>query len=191
MSLLMTLKLMLPFLKWKTVLQSFTTVKGYFLVPIVVATASIDIVRSIKLLLVFMVVDFATGIGASYKEWRVKKEGYLISSEKLKMSGVKFALYASTILLAYYLEKIFFIKPFEFGFSKGSFNISIVVVAFWCVVEFYSIVFENFKRMGFDVVKKVTTIFKKYKSAKKEIAFDDKAELSNDNLEENEDYETK
>ena len=164
------------FLKSKIVLESFTTTKRYVTVPITVGVISIKMRYALYFLLALMVLDFITGIGASYSEHKKKKKenpeldlDILISSEKLKKSGVKFLLYATTIIAAYFLEQIFLLKAFEFGFSDGKFTISIIVIGFWSAVEIYSIVFENFKRMGFDVIERVKIIIRNYKASKDDL----------------------
>ncbi|GLB47749.1 phage holin family protein [Neptunitalea lumnitzerae] len=132
--------------------------------------------KTIHLLLVLIVLDFITGICASFIEKKRAqrlnpelKNEILLSSEKLRMTGVKFFLYGATILLAYYIEKIFLIKSFTFSFSSATFSLSIIVTGFWIVVEFYSVVFENFKRMGFDVIEKTLNIVQKFKTTKKQL----------------------
>lgn len=169
--------LMKPLIKSKIVIESFASTKGYFMLPIALSVTAVRLEWALLLLFGLMTVDFGTGVGASHFERKkLKKEnpdvkhGNLISSEELKKSGVKFTLYAMTILLAYFLEQIFFVKSFQFGFSEAKFSISIVVIGFWCIVEFYSIVFENFKRMGVDVVEKFKNIVSKYKTTKKDIS---------------------
>jgi phage-related holin len=167
--------------KTKIVANALLSKKGLVLVPVAAVAITVQFQLALLLLFGLMVLDFITGILASYFEREKDKKlatpealililsKYLISSEKLKLSGVKFTLYTSTILLAYFIQNIFFIKSFSFGFSDAHFTISIVVVSFWCVVEFYSIVFENFKRMGFDVLAIFFKIFNKYKSTKDKI----------------------
>lgn len=167
-----------PLLKIPVVLKAmFLTKKGFVLIPMAVTLPIvINLTASLKVLFALMLLDFVTGIAASKIEKQkaeeenpeLKKER-LISSDKLKKSGVKFFLYASTILLAYHIEKIFFIKSFSLSFSTAHITITVVVVAFWMVVELYSTVFENFKRMGFDVVERAMSIIKNYKSTKNKI----------------------
>ena len=164
--------------KTKIVAQALLSKKGLVLVPVGVVAITVQFELALKLLFSLMILDFVTGILASYFEREKAKKvatpealalilaKHLISSEKLKLSGVKFTLYTSTILLSYFIQNIFFIKTFSFGFSEANFTISIVVVSFWCVVEFYSIIFENFKRMGVDVLAIVFKMFNKYKSTK-------------------------
>ncbi|MDN3665609.1 phage holin family protein [Algibacter miyuki] len=162
--------------KSKIVFFSLYTNKGFFLIPIGAVALVVNLKSAIHLLIALMIFDFITGIGAS---WSNKKKAekadptlekkQLISSEKLKLSGVKMLLYGSTIWLAYKIEELFLIKTFTLDFSEKELTLTIGVIAFWCMVELFSIIFENFKAMGFDVLKIVSKIFNTYKTAKKEI----------------------
>jgi phage-related holin len=125
-----------------------------------------SIQKALLLLLLFFVLDFITGIIAS---WKVKKEEEklnpelkdkaLISSEKLKLSAVKAFTYASAILGVWGIEKVFFIKTFKFdNVSTEDLTITLIFTGFCCAIEFYSIVFENFKKMGFDIAKRFVKV---------------------------------
>ena len=133
--------------------------------------------KALGLFLLFLALDFVTGILASYfekKEAEKKdpslKEKDLISSEKLKMSLVKFSTYIIGILGCWLLESVFFLKKISLNsISDKELTLTLICIGFCCIIEFYSIVFENFKRMGFDVRKKVMTIVKNVKKTKEEI----------------------
>lgn len=172
----LTTALFLGIKKSKIVFLSLYSKKGFFLLPIGAVAVAVDLTSAIHLLIALMVFDFVTGIGASWcnkknyeKENPTMEKKQLISSEKLKLSGVKIMLYASTILLSYKIEEIFLIKTFTLEFSKKELTLTIGVIAFWCMVELFSIIFENFRDMGIDVFKIVGKIFKTYKSARNEI----------------------
>lgn len=125
------------------------------------------------LLFGLFLLDFATGIYASWIEKKQKEKEdpelakeNLISSKKLRLSGVKAFIYCSGTLAVYGVEKVFFIKTFKFeSVSEQGFTITMLIVAFFCAIEFYSIFFENFKRAGFDIVAMV----KKIKGTKTEL----------------------
>jgi phage-related holin len=129
---------------------------------IVVASVLTSIQKALLLLLLFFILDFITGILAS---WKIKKEEEkldptlkgtaLISSDKLKLSAVKAFTYASAILGVWGIEKVFFIKTFKFdNVSTEDLTVTLIFTGFCCAIEFYSIVFENFKKMGFDISKR-------------------------------------
>ncbi len=158
-------------------LYAFSTKKSLVLVPSTVYLSYFLTVsneeKAIYLLLGLMILDFITGIGAS-KEIRRKliKDNLpvperLIESKKLRLSGVKFALYSSTILTAWAIHHIFIIKNFSIGISEKPAGIVLILTGFWCLVELYSILFENFKIMGIDVLSifdKIKEIYIKIKS---------------------------
>jgi len=134
-----------------------------------------SIQKALILLLLFFILDFITGILAS---WKIKREQEkldpslkakaLISSEKLKLSAVKAFTYASAILGVWGIEKVFFIKTFKFdNVSTEDLTVTLIFTGFCCAIEFYSIVFENFKKMGFDIAKR----FLKVVNSTKKIIF--------------------
>lgn len=128
----------------------------------------------------FFLLDFITGVLASWVEFKktlplVPGSGkrYVIQSSKLRLSAVKFICYASGILVAWGIETVFVIKEIPTGhISTKNLTLTTVVIAFFCAIEVYSIFFENIKRMGFDIIQKVKTISKTgwglYKSVKDE-----------------------
>lgn len=130
---------------------------------VLVVSAMTDTEKAVYLLMTFYVLDFITGILASWKEKQEAekldpslKEKDLISSEKLKLSGIKAFTYASAILAVWGIEKVFIIKSFKFNnISDQHMTITLVFIGFCCSIEFYSVFFENFKRAGFDLRKKI------------------------------------
>lgn len=142
---------------------------------IIIASTLTNTQKAVYLLMIFFVLDFITGILAS---WREKQEEEkkdptlahksLISSEKLKLSGVKAFTYASAILAVWGIEKVFIIKSFKFNhISDQNMTITLIFIGFCCSIEFYSVFFENFKRAGFDIKR---NIFKVVDVTKKIIA---------------------
>lgn len=127
--------------------------------------------KALLLLLLFFILDFITGILASWKEKKEEektkpelKNKDLISSEKLKLSAVKAFTYTTAILGVWGIEKVFFIRTFKFeNVSTEGLTVTLIFVGFCCSIEFYSIVFENFKRMGFDIAKSFINVVKNIK----------------------------
>ena len=138
---------------------------------VVAVSVLTSVQKALLLLLIFFVIDFIPGILASWKEKKEAektkpelKEVSLISSDKLKLSAVKAFTYASAILGVWGIEKVFFIKTFKFdNVSTEGLTITLIFIGFCCAIEFYSIVFENFKRMGFDIAKKFLFMVKSVK----------------------------
>lgn len=153
-------------LKAKIVTSSMFTKKGMILAPVIIPISMAKTTgMAIELLIFLMITDFFTGIVGNYFEIRKenKKAGLveIISSEKLKRSGVKFMLYSLTIITAFFLQRIFQLKTFTLLVSDMKLNLVIGVIGFWCIVESYSIFFENFKKMGIDIkstIKKITDL---------------------------------
>ena len=149
----------------------FTKTSGLILaIPTIAISTTIDPQKSILFLCLLFTIDFATGITGSYVEWiKTDRKTTLISSEKLRMSAVKLFTYFSGILVVYGVELVFFEKHFNFNsITDKDFTITSIAIAFFCAIEIYSIVFENFKKMGFDVlanIKKLVTVFKDTKKA--------------------------
>lgn len=125
----------------------------------VVSAVAVSSDKSIWILLILSAFDFATGIGASFVEKRAAekidpslKEKDLITSEKMKMSILKFVFFGSGILISKALEDTFLVKPVSFSFLENPLTISAITIGFCCSVEVWSIFMENFKRMGLDIV---------------------------------------
>lgn len=158
------------FLKSQTVIKVLFSKKGISMLPALVMMPIIltTTQQAIAFLVLLMVFDFITGIGASIsKKRKFEKENpeiekiRLISSEKLRKSGVKFLLYSMTILSSYFMQAIFQLKNFTLIISNIQINLCIGVIGFWCIVELYSIFFENFKDMGIDIkliIRKITNL---------------------------------
>lgn len=125
----------------------------------------------------FFILDFITGILASWIELKRNKPNpetsYVLQSSKLRLSAVKFICYSLGILCAWGIEMVFVIKKIPSGYiSTQNLTLTTVVIAFFCVIEFYSIFFENIKRMGFDIIHNVKKIssqgWRLYKNIKNE-----------------------
>ncbi len=172
------LTLLAPYAK-----KAFVVLKAFF-VPKKAVFLAIPTIITFKILpntvyagiflFVLMIFDFVTGILVSKKIKReaekinpLLKNELLVTSSGVKRSGIKFLLYSSTILMAWFLQNVLMLKPIKFPFSDLHFTITLVGVCVWILVEFYSIVFENFKKLGIDVLLVFSNIKKVYKEIKK------------------------
>lgn len=141
-------------------------------IPMIAVPFLTNLQLSFVLLFGLFLADFGTGILASYYVKREEektnpalKEENLISSEKAKYSVVKALAYTMSSLGVYFIEKIFFIKTFRIdSISEKDLTITLIWVGFCSAIEFYSIFFENFKKMGFDLRKKFNGLSRKLKS---------------------------
>lgn len=93
---------------------------------------------------------------------------YVIQSSKLRLSAVKFITYGLVTLVARGVEWVFVAQEFEPHTSLNKMTLTTMAIGFCCAVEVYSIIFENIKRMGFDIIEEVKKIYKKVMSIKKE-----------------------
>lgn len=128
------------------------------------------------LLLFSIILDFATGILAGWIEIRKSKtsaqgEKYFIESTKFRLTAVKIGCYSMGVLGAWGIETIFFIQKIPSGYiATKDLTLTTFVIGFFCMIELYSIFFENVKRMGFDIIQKTKTIsseaWKFYKTIK-------------------------
>lgn len=118
-------------------------------------------------LLIFIgtyIADFATGILASYVEIKngtkpMPKSGRVFSSEEARKTVVKGVGYALFILCAYGLEVVFFDKDVKLGqLSTKSFGLCELAIGFSTVIEMYSVLIENLKRAGWDIIGQVKGI---------------------------------
>jgi hypothetical protein len=172
------------FSKATIVIQTLFSKKGLAMLPFLITMPIIlnTTQKAIGFLIILMICDFATGVGASIsKERKYRKSNpnlpkrRIISSEKLRRSGVKFLLYSMTILTSFGLQIIFQLKTFSLSVSNLELTLTIGVIAFWCIVEFYSIFFENFKEMGIDIkliVKKITSLITFFKEKANDVCGD-------------------
>ena len=165
-----------------------TTPKGIaFAIP---TLGTISLLSTQRLAFGFLVIaytlDFITGVIASFIErlgeekkiqevesftWKQKVVYFFdnISSDQMKRSIVKGIVYSVFIMCSYGIQFIFKIKPFSFSFSELVWDLPLIAVAGAIVIELWSILLENFKRMGFDIIKIALGMFTKVKEVKNEI----------------------
>lgn len=120
--------------------------------------------QAIILLSVTLVLDLITGLLASWVESKKSmnpsaKNQYIIESAKLRITAVKFSCYAMGILSAWSIETVFLIREIPSGqIATENLTITTIVTGFFCMIELYSIFFENIKRMGFDIIQKISAM---------------------------------
>lgn len=145
-------------------------------VPAVTSPGIEDAYRALIVLGILFSVDFITGIMAAYTEFKkalkvtpATGKIYVIQSSLWRKSVVKFIFYGLAALVARGMEWAFMAKPFEPSENLNKMTLTTIVIFFCCCIEFYSIFFENIKRMGFDVVEWVVKITSKGHSVYKKI----------------------
>lgn len=186
-----------PFLALKYLL--FTQKGLSITLPTMAGVAALsDVTKAWYLLLLVYSIDFVTGILGSYtiqmniektkdRYIKIKESTRLvkilysieffvnnISSQKLRKSIIKAVGYTLFILLFWAVQEIFKIKTWTFdSFSHMEWNLTLMAQAGCIASEIWSILFENLKKMGFDLISKITGISKTYKEIKKEIKQED------------------
>ncbi|WP_417365566.1 phage holin family protein [Flavobacterium beibuense] len=134
--------------------------------PAVTLVALSTTQKAALFLVVLFAIDFVTGLGASWMEFKKEKplmpsseKRYLIETSKLRQSIVKGVFYGLWALLSWAIENIFVIKEIPSGhISTENLTLTTYAIALLCAIEFYSIFFENLKRMGFDIIQIVKKI---------------------------------
>lgn len=155
-------------------------------------TTSSDTTKAWYMLALVYTLDFITGVYASYVEAKSTDEfkaefatkttyGQKLyakvklffdnfSSEKWRKSIVKAIAYLLLILLVYFVENIFLIRTFHIeSISTKEWTVTLITQGVCIIIEMYSIIFENLKRAGFDIIDSVVGIFRKYNKVSREI----------------------
>lgn len=168
----------------KSFSKIFLSIKSMFKTPIgivlILPSVSLALLSNLQLILLLMliayIVDFATGILASWIEYKKSNEKikvYLIESTKLRKSVIKAVSYMLFIAGVYLFEKAFFIKTIAItSVSDKELTITSIAVAFCFAIEFFSIL-ENLKRSGFDLIGQFKSGAKKIHSLIKSAKGDD------------------
>ena len=140
-------------------------------VPTVGMISLSDCQLGIFLLIILMLLDFITGVFASWVIWENSKVEskfwkYGFTSTRLRLSLVKCVTYFLFILCAFGIEYIFKIKSWQAeNYTEHQITLTLITIAIACAIEFYSIFFENLPKAGFDIETKVKLIFSKVKKA--------------------------
>lgn len=134
------------------------------LIPSLALPLLTNLQLGIVVLIIAYIFDFLTGILASYVETKKglrprTKSGYIFESERARQSVVKAVGYMSFILLAFAMETLFFHKDIKLSMiSDKHFRVTEIIVGICIGIEAYSVIFENIKAAGFDIVGKVTSM---------------------------------
>jgi len=144
--------------------------------------------QALLMLLACFILDFITGVYASYIETKAKMKipkakrrwnrvlnnlevfGKTISSEKLRKSVVKAVAYCLFIICAYGIQVLFFVKTFKFTtVSHREFTVTLIVITFCIITELWSVFKENLPRAGYDIGAAIMEVVRGVKKTKKEI----------------------
>lgn len=117
---------------------------------------------------VLYVADFLTGCAASWKEANSIKSWTFFESKRFRESISKGVTYFVFIAMGWFLYKIFLDEPIPIPFSSKGVNVIQIFFGICIAIESWSIL-ENMKRLGFDLIGKISTTFKGFWTAKKQI----------------------
>lgn len=171
------LKILIPFKKGG--IDLFFYFGTIFSLNIVVFS---DIQKAFLLLFLAIFSDFITGVYASQHEY-VKKnsiKGFknkirvfffeVFRSVKIRRSVLKTISYFLIILLAYFIETVFFLNKIPTQEVREDLKITIWTITICSAIEIYSAIFENIKKSGLDfkesVLKSLKGIQELYKDIK-------------------------
>ena len=136
--------------------------KKLLFVPLLMATGmlSANTVLLVSTLFLVTLVDFITGVIASYVEDRKVKRvysAYFIQSNKLRKSAVKTMSYMMLILISHLFSIIFKLGLFTIPVIGTETELSTIAFTICISIETFSI-FENLKRSGFDIFKEIRKV---------------------------------
>lgn len=117
-----------------------------FLLKLLIALISYfePISALLHIVIIFILIDFMTGVYASYKTKRQ------ICSRRLRKTIEKFVFYSVAIMIGYMFQKHF----------AGWTNLGQIIAGFIAMTELYSI-YENITRItGTDILKKLKEVLK-------------------------------
>lgn len=110
---------------------------------------------SLMALGVVFLVDFITGCWASWKEFKGQKSWSFFESKKFRESIAKAGTYFIFIGMGWILWKLFFDAPIKLPFSTKGVNIIQIFFGICIAIESWSIL-ENMKRLGFDLIGRIS-----------------------------------
>lgn len=164
--------------KQSKIIEILTTAKGWVIIVTSGIVSLSGTSKAILALVIVYILDFITGCWASWKEHKENPQpirAYFIESAKIRKSIVKATGYMMFIFLAWVLTILYFDREVRLPYSKKDLTIVQIVIGVCIATEGWSII-ENFKRMGFDLVGRVTgaykaicNIIKTFKKGKDEI----------------------
>ena len=138
-------------------------------IPTVVVAVADD-KDALRILIIAMLLDFVTGILASWNEAKKAREPFKITSHKLRRSLIKTITYFAVIYFVYEITMILHIKNFHFdSFDTLDFTPTFVTIGVCAAVEIWSIFMENLPRAGYDIVGSIRALFTGISKLKQEI----------------------
>lgn len=117
----------------------------------------------LMMLVVVFLVDYATGLGASWAERHTRESSspFFLQSKKMRDSLLKACTYLLFIFMSWVMWYLFFDGTVTLPISTKPINIISITIGVCIAVEMWSIL-ENMKRMGFDLLGKIVRTFKTF-----------------------------
>lgn len=153
----------------------FTTAFGALSLAVSIVFSSQNMQVVFSLFVVFLLVDYVTGIWASWVEYKRGERQikvYLIESERLRASGIKVIGYCLVLILGWGITQIFYKDGITFMGAHTPLSPLEIATGICMCIEFLSNL-ENLKRMGFDLIggivggsKKLWSVFNSVKNNK-------------------------
>lgn len=141
----------------------FSSIKGVILFIISTIVAMNSLQQALMVLGIIIIVDYATGIFASWMEHKREKtpiKVYFFESKKTRSSILKVAGYSFFILSVWAISSIFFDQKIDLIYSSKQFSIVELTAGICIANEAWSVI-ENFKRAGWDLIGSITNASKK------------------------------
>ena len=126
-----------------------------------------DVQKAFLFLIGCILFDFCTGVYASHVSYvdSMKVEGFtrklsafffeVLESKKIRKTAIKSLTYFMLALSTFFLENSFFKKETLLESDPSELEITVWVLIFCSLIELYSAVFENLKKAGFDLRRKI------------------------------------
>lgn len=108
---------------------------------------------------VLFICDFISGCWASWKEYEGAKSWSFFESKKFRESVTKACTYFLFVAMGWVMWKLFFDAPIPLPFSSKGVNVIQIFFGICIAIECWSIL-ENMKRLGFDLIGRMTKTFK-------------------------------
>lgn len=111
---------------------------------------------------VVFIIDYITGLVASWTEWKaakVKRSTYFLESKKFRKSLLKATTYFLFVGMSYLMWYLVFDGGVQLPVSNKEVNIITVAFGICIAIECWSIL-ENMKRSGYDILGAFRTAFK-------------------------------
>lgn len=146
----------------KHLLEMLDSWVGWLLMALSQVLAVAHVKAGIIALGVVFVFDFITGVAASYSIWRevkAQQSVYFLESRKMRNSLLKACTYLLFICMSWLVWYLFINGTVQLPMSDISVNIIEISIGICIAIECWSIL-ENMKRLGFDLLAKISRVFK-------------------------------